>query len=704
MFIDDDSFSVDEIMAEIKALDIKNQPPEPMHDFDFDEPLDKAIIAKAPTNSNIHNEQAKPVISKVIKPLNDTQEDTQNTGKDAQNTPKPKRQPIKFEPRIPFKPEPEPEEPQGKRQKARAENRAPIKKAKKYVEADFGMESEEEERESIPYDFIFEPDEHDIAHNISVLGKKIKRMSQSIGFCFAFLIIALVITILPSLPFNLPEFIMFEQIPWGYAIVLGSALFLSMMICSDVISAGISNLFRARPTFDTLVTVACVATIAHCCIVATGASLQMPYVLAALITLFGSMVEKRARLRMLRRTYKAAIISATPVHIHTDFDDEKSTVVKCVGEAESGTNAIALPSTTQKFSSIYSPIVLAAAIALSIVSASTKNNFMAFFVDFSVIMCATAPLGLMLSTVSPGNRITKKLFTSGTALFSYDCAKELARAKYVAVNDMDIFPQGAVSISGMKIEKTHTLEEVVACAASVLGCVEGGTGFAFADFAKQQFIHVPKAQEVEYHEAGGVSAVIKGDKIICGTAACLMRRGIHITEGLSIKSGVFVAINMSFAGVFALKYSTPPQTYSAFRVIQNGGAAAVLAAKDFNLTPLMAEGKFDLRAGKLEYPPIDERLRLSAGKSNNGGYKVLALLSRNTILSFAECITAAKKLCACVRFNLVMGTFAAVAGIALLYFLASTDNLAAANPINVALYALLWYVPMWAYSSLSAKY
>lgn len=114
-------------------------------------------------------------------------------------------------------------------------------------------------------------------------------------------------------------------------------------------------------------------------------------------------------------------------------------------------------------------------------------------------------------------------------------------------------------------------------------------------------------------------------------------------KGRSIKSGVFVAVNGAFAGVFALKYSTPPQSYSAFRVLRVGSLRPLLATRDFNVTPLMVEDKFDLRPGRTDFPDVEERVAL-AQEEGRGKGKPLALLSRNTMLSFCECVTGARRL------------------------------------------------------------
>lgn len=99
---------------------------------------------------------------------------------------------------------------------------------------------------------------------------------------------------------------------------------------------------------------------------------------------------------------------------------------------------------------------------------------------------------------------------------------------------------------------------------------------------------------------------------------------------------------------------------------------------------------------------MEERVALGMGGQGQD-VKPLALLSRDSMLSFCECVTAARRLCRAVRLNLVCSTAAAVFGMGLMCFLASADQLQAAGPLNVIFYLLLWYAPVWLFSQIASK-
>ena len=595
-----------------------------------------------------------------------------------------------------------PEEERGKVRKFPQPPRpAPAPPPEELYEDDY---EEEEEKEPVPYDFLFEGDPDNIPHTIQNLGKKIKRLRIRSILLFLLLAVGVAATVLPQLPVTLPAVIRYERVPQIYTLVMCGALALSLLAAGDVLLAGIYRLCRLRPTLDTVVLLAAFSALAHGMWCLGQPPGTLPYTAVAQMTLFYAVIAKRGRLLMLRRTYKAAILSTAPVCVCTKENKQQRTMAyKSQTAAEPDLASIDAPDSTMRFGCIYAPLAIVAAVALAAVASFGQGRPERFLECLAVISTMLAPAGLLLATATPGMRISKKLFTSGTALLNQAAAKELDWAELAVLTDGDVFPQGTVAISGMKIARNQSMERVVASAAGALSEVGGGLGYAFADFAKQQYIFVPTPSRVEYYDNGGISAKIGQNSVLCGTASFLMRMGIHVSEGRTIKSGVFVAINSAFAGVFALKYTAQPQSYSAFRVLRVGHIRPVLAVKDFNVTPLMVEDKFDLRPGRTDFPDMEERVRLNRG-DGKGRAQPLALLSRGTMLSFCECVTAAHRLCRAQRFNTICSVTAAVVGVLLMYFLSSTGNLAAGGPVNVFFYLLLWFIPVLLQSLLSSRY
>lgn len=593
----------------------------------------------------------------------------------------------------------EPEEPEeGRIRRFPMDRRPPV------PEPEPEPEEEEPPEPPPPFDFLFEADAKDIPHTIANLGKKLRRLRRRSILCLLLAVLGCLATALPQLPISLPEGYGFADAPHYYFWALNLLLCGSMLAADDVLLAGVYRLVIFRPTLDTVAAVGAFSALAQGVWHALQKGDAMPYAAVAQVTLFYCLLAKRGRLLTLRRTYKAAGLSASPACVCTREDGKQRTMAYKTQLAQPpDLECVDRPDAVMRFSRFYGPLAIVAAVVLAVMASFGARRPDRFVDSLAAIAAMAAPAGMLLSAATPGVRISKKLFTAGTALLNDQAARELAWAELAVLTDADIFPNGSVAISGMKVARNMSMEKAVASAASALKAVGGGLSHVFLDFAKQQYIFVPEPNRVQYYENGGVSVQIGRDSVLCGSANFLTRMGVHVTEGRTIKSGVFVAVNSSFAAVFALKYNAQPQAQSAFRVLRLGRLRPVLAVKDFNATPFMVEDKFDLRPGQAEFPPVEQRVALAMGGGRREDVRPLALLSRDSMLSFCECVTAARRLCRAVRLNLVCSTAAAVFGMGLMYFLASVDRLQAAGPLNVILYLLLWYAPVWLFSQVAAK-
>jgi hypothetical protein len=281
---------------------------------------------------------------------------------------------------------------------------------------------------------------------------------------------------------------------------------------------------------------------------------------------------------------------------------------------------------------------------------------------------------------------------SGSALISFPRAKALAKCAGAALRDEDVFPVGAVEISGMKVAATHTLETVLGTAAALVQEIGGGVARAFTEFARQQYVPVPQAEHPRFFESGGIAGQVGGRDALLGTASFLMRMGVRVTEGVRLQSALFLAVGGAFAGIFSIKYTAQNPVHAAFRTLRSARITPVLAVRDVNITQAAVEGRFDLRAGLTDFPDLAARMRLSEGGFGGEG-ETLALMSRDGMLPFAETVASARRARRAVRFGQTLGLVALLLGLMIMYFLAYRGEVAAGAPHSVLLYQLLWLVP-----------
>lgn len=203
---------------------------------------------------------------------------------------------------------------------------------------------------------------------------------------------------------------------------------------------------------------------------------------------------------------------------------------------------------------------------------------------------------------------------------------------------------------------------------------------------------MPLMENFEFYETGGMGAYVNSDRVLVGSANFILRSGIRIPEGINMKSGIFVAINAQFAGLYSVKYDVQPSVRRALGSLVRSRLTPVLAVRDFNLTSQLVEAKFRLPPHSTGYPELGERISSSAMRDGLDDEPLCALAVDSTA-NYADAVISGRRIRAASHASLIIGLAAAAAGIILNFFLLYKCCASAITPIHVFYYALAWFAP-----------
>ena len=203
-----------------------------------------------------------------------------------------------------------------------------------------------------------------------------------------------------------------------------------------------------------------------------------------------------------------------------------------------------------------------------------------------------------------------------------------------------------------------------------------------------------RADNLQCHEGGGLSANIRGDQVLVGSAAFMKLMEVQLPQGLNVKNAVFCAIDRELAGIFALSYTLPDTVFPALEALMLEKVEPVLATRDFNLIPAMLQQRFKLAVSKMAFPPVERRRQLSDEEQDHSD-TITALLCREGLLPFAESITAAKRLRWATRLGTSLCCAGSVLGMLLSAYLTSVGAYTSLSPLNLLIYMLTWLAPVW---------
>ena len=476
-----------------------------------------------------------------------------------------------------------------------------------------------------------------------------------------------------------------------------------MLLGYDAFLSGFISLFRGRPEMDTLCSFACLFTLADGIVLALNQSERLPFSAAALAGLYFlllGMYHKKCALRLSCRT---AAASASPYRVTLDEGkwNGRDTYSKWSGDAAGFGSQIQMEDGAQRIYRRFCPILLIGAAGYSVYTAITRLDTALWCA--SAVFTAVAALGSAIAYGRSFHLAARRLNQSGAALAGWPGIVGSRRADRVLITDTDLFPPGYVELNGFKVLGDFPMERVVAYTATIIRDSGSGLTKLFHDYLRTLGGLMRNSERLCCYEGGGLSATIRGDQVLVGSAAFMNLMEIPLPAGLNVKNAVFCAINGELAGIFALNYFLPDTVFPALDAIIRENVGPVLATRDFNLIPAMLQQRFKLSADRMDFPPVERRRELSAPDQPHGD-TLAAILCREGLYPFAEAVVCAKRLRKATRIGALLCCVSSALCLLLTGYLVYMSAYGSLSPLNLLLYLLMWLLPVWLLSAWTHRF
>ena len=526
-------------------------------------------------------------------------------------------------------------------------------------------------------------------------GKGLKGVRVRSLLVFLLAVLALVQTLVPLLGFYwLPPLDSPALQHWVSVGLLGAG----MLLAVDALCAGLFRLFHLQVEMDTLAALSCLATLADGVALALAPAQEerLPYTLVCLVGLFFLLhgtYHSKCGLRLACRT---AAATATPYRVTLDEGkwSGRDSYATWSGSCEGFGSQIQTTDGARRVFRRVCPLFLIGGALLTLLVSVGAGHPERLLWALSALLTATAAFGGGLAYSRPFHKLARRLAQSGAALAGWPGTTRARRGDRVLITDTDLFPPGYVELNGYKVMAQFPSERVVAYTATLLRDAGSGLFKVFHDQLRAMGGLMRNAGPLTYHEGGGLSANIRGEQVMVGSAAFMKLMEVPLPQGLNVKNAVFCAIEGELAGIFALNYTLPDVVFPALEELILSKVGPVLATRDFNLIPSMLHQRFKLASDKMDFPPVERRRELSDPDQPHSD-TLTALLCREGLLPFAESIVAAKRLWWATRLGAVACCVCSFLGLLLAGYLTSVGAYTALSPLHLLIYLLTWLAPVW---------
>ena len=336
-------------------------------------------------------------------------------------------------------------------------------------------------------------------------------------------------------------------------------------------------------------------------------------------------------------------------------------------------------------------MVLVSSLVFAVLASFGLHRQDSFFWCWSAILTAGTALALPCVYSLPYYRLAKRLGKSGCAIAGVYGARQLSFSKEMLLDDTDLFPTGAIRLKDVKII-SEDKRKVASYAGSLAMAYGSGWSDLFLRFFNDAGGRKETLNHYHVHAEGGVSASIRGETAVLGTATLLRRLSVHLPKSAEWKNGLFLAIDGELVAIFCLVYKPMDSVRWALGSMRRNAITPLLATRDPNINGRFLKNSFGLDGGA-HLLDLNERLNLSKLREE-GEARPNALLYREGLAPYFEAVAGSKRLYRAVRWGTIISLFGSMAGTLLTFYLVFMGSVRVLSPGQLLLFLGLWLLPV----------
>ncbi len=470
------------------------------------------------------------------------------------------------------------------------------------------------------------------------------------------------------------------------------AMLLSALLGCHLMMDSIGDLFKGRFTVNTLLTL----TFLACCADAVLCLKELRVPCCAAFSLEMSMAlwaryhrrnTEMAQMDTMRKAVRLHGIVKTE-----DYYEGKPGILRTEGEVEDFMEVYSKSSAPEKVQSVYAFLSLLACAGISVFAGMNHGISMALQI-LSASLLVAVPASFFVAVTRPAAILEQRLHMVGTVLCGWKGVKGLCGKAAFPLEDQDLFPQGSTKLNGVKFYGDRSPDDVVSYTTALITAAGGCLVPVFRQLLASRNGQEYSVENFQNYGGGGIGGEVCGEPVLLGSLNFLQDMGVEIPEGTMVNQAVYAAVDGQLCAVYAISYAR--MRSAAAGIVTLCGYRKVtplMLCRDFMLTESFLRAKFEVKTKRIVFPTREVQRQLKAIRPDAED-EVLALTTREELVSAAYAVTGARALRTATKLGVAIHLVGGVLGILIMAALAVLGNTELLTPSNILLYQLVWAVP-----------
>lgn len=228
------------------------------------------------------------------------------------------------------------------------------------------------------------------------------------------------------------------------------------------------------------------------------------------------------------------------------------------------------------------------------------------FTILASILCLAAPLAGTLLAALPARLMQRSAAQVGAVIPGWRDIRQLGRINVIQVTARDLFPQGCVTLAGIKPIKNAPIDLAIVYAASIMAEACPTLRDVFLNMLGDRSLLAQVDDRQTLYGKGYVGWINKR-RVLVGNRSLMQDYGIKLPSleyeqhhTVNQRRMIYLAVSGKLFAMFQVAYQRDPDTAAVLDGLRHSGLSLIVDCDDFNCDTALLEAAYSLPAGAVK--------------------------------------------------------------------------------------------------------
>lgn len=355
------------------------------------------------------------------------------------------------------------------------------------------------------------------------------------------------------------------------------------------------------------------------------------------------------------------------------------------------------PDPSEDMASKLAPVTILCSLFVAILYGIISGNILGAVSALAVMSCVSAPVCDLLAVNFPLRKLCKDTLRKNAMISGYPAVRQFCDTKAVICQAQDLYPEGSVTLNGVKAFSNYRVGEGMLAAAAVLKEAGNPMVCVFNRIIEEQGGKLPKVESVMYEDHLGLVGWIDGERILIGNRSMIEKYAIATPseefEEKQKKEGrlvTYIARSGELLAMLVTSYDTNLKIAEQLQIAEANGVSLLVHSTDCNITGEKIAADFGIYYRSVKVLPtglgnVCQEIT-SAKEDSSRAY----LSTRGSFLSLIRAISGCIRLKSNISLAVVIQLIGIILGVLIMSSLTLFAGAGALKNLEILLFIVFW--------------